>query len=190
LKYFLEGFGRSGLARSALLIAAALWLGECGSRPAHVTGKTNTSGKAQSFRATTALERMPTFGLRDTAGREVSSAEYRGKVVLLDFWATWCAPCRREMPGYEGLYLRYKDRGFAVVGIAADSDARVVSRFAKKLGITYPLLINGMDVQRYGVDGLPTTILIDGSGLIREKIVGFEYTAVVENKLREILGAH
>jgi len=133
---------------------------------------------------------MPEFDLKDTAGHEVSSAQFKGKVVLLDFWATWCAPCKREMPGYESLYRRYKDVGFAVVGIAADSDPRLVSRFGKKLGITYPLLANGMDVQRYGVEGLPTTILVDRGGFVRKKVVGFEYTSVIEGDLREILQPH
>ena len=130
------------------------------------------------------------FDLKDTAGHEVSSAQFKGKVVLLGFWATWCAPCKREMPGYETLYRRYKNRGLAVVGIAADSDPRVVAGSAEKLGITYPLLVNGMDVQRYGVEGLPTTMLVDSAGLVRKKVVGFEYTSVIEGDLREILQAH
>ena len=125
--------------------------------------------------------------MKDSTGREVSSTQCRGKVVLLDFWATWCAPCKQEMPGYETLYRRYKDRGLAVVGIAADSDPRLVSRFGKKLRISYPLLVNGMDVQRYGVEGLPTTILVDRNGLVTKKVVGFEYTAVIERDLRGII---
>jgi peroxiredoxin len=133
---------------------------------------------------------MPEFNLKDTTGREVSSAQFEGKVVLLDFWATWCAPCKREMPGYESLYRRYKHRGLEVVGIAADSDARLVSRFGRKLDITYPLLVNGMDVQRYGVEGLPTTILVDRSGTIRQKVVGFEYTSVIEGDILKVLSGH
>jgi hypothetical protein len=65
-----------------------------------------------------------------------------------------------------------------------------VARFGKKFGITYPLLVNGMDAQRYGVEGLPTTILVDRSGFVRKKIVGFEYTFVVESDLREIIQGH
>jgi peroxiredoxin len=171
-----------------LAFAVSVWLGGCNSRPAHITDA-KAAGEVQA-EPTGAPERMPDFDLRDTAGHEVSSAQFRGKVVLLDFWATWCAPCEREMPGYESLYRRYKDRGLAVVGIAADSDADVVSRFGKKLAITYPLLVNGMDVQRYGVEGLPTTILVDRTGFVREKVVGFEYTSVIEGDLREILQAH
>jgi thiol-disulfide isomerase/thioredoxin len=181
--------GRSrSLTSSALTIAASMWLGGCNSRPAHTTDAKAT-GEARAQPAS-APERMPEFDLKDTSGRSVFSAQFRGRAVLVDFWATWCAPCKREMPGYESLYQRYKDLGFAVVGIAADSDPRVVSRFGKKLGVTYPLLVNGMDVQRYGVEGLPTTILVDRTGLVRKKVVGFEYTSVIESDLRDILQAH
>ena len=171
-----------------LAFAGCVWLGGCNSRPAHVS-TTKPAGQAQTQPASTP-ERMPEFDLKDTAGREVSAAQFRGKVVLLDFWATWCGPCKKEMPGYETLYRKYKDRGLAVVGIAADSDAQVVARFGKKLGITYPLLVNGMDVQPYGVEGLPTTILVDRGGIIRKKVVGFEYTSVIESDLRQILETH
>ena len=134
-----------------LALVAYAWLGGCNAHPAHTT---NTKAAATQQKPADVPERMPEFDLKDTAGREVSSAQFMGKVVLLDFWATWCAPCKREMPGYENLYRRYKSRGLVVVGIAADSDPRVVSRLGRKLGITYPLLVNGMDVQRYGVEGV------------------------------------
>ena len=175
--------------RAMLALGAFLWLGQCSSSLAQLADK-NTAAKSRASASASAPERMPEFRLKDTAGREVSSEQYRGKVVLLDFWATWCAPCKREMPGYESLYLRYKDRGLAVVGIATDSDARTVARFGKKLDIMYPLLVNGMDVQRYGIQGLPTTILVDRSGFVRKRIVGFEYTSVVESELRNILRGH
>ena len=178
---------RYGRAISGVLaLGASLWLCACSSRPAPVASKKADSG-GHARPSASAPERMPDFDLKDTAGHEVSSAQFRGQVVLLDFWATWCAPCKQEMPGYERLYRRYHRRGLAVIGIAADSDAALVAKFASKLKIKYPLLVNGMDVQRYGVEGLPTTILVDRNGLIRKKIVGFEYTKVFENALRELL---
>ena len=169
-----------------LALGVSVWLCACGSRPAHGTDK-RAADDAPARPSAAAPERMPAFHLRDTAGHEVSSTQFRGKVVLLDFWATWCAPCKREMPGYESLYRRYQDRGLMVIGIAADSDAASVAKFAKKLKITYPLLINGMDVQRYGVKGLPTTLLVDRSGFVRKKVVGFEYTKAFEDALRGFL---
>ena len=178
---------RLGLAISGMLTAlACVWVCACRSRSAAVT-ESKAMGSAKEQPSTTAAELMPDFVLKDTAGHEVSSKQFRGKVVLLDFWATWCVPCKQEMPGYEELYRRYRDRGLVVIGIAADSDARLVSKFGKRLKITYPLLINGMDVQKYGVEGIPTTILVDRKGFVRKKVVGFEYTQVFENALREIL---
>src|SRR5580658_4692926 len=104
-------------------------------------------------------ERVPEFSLPDTSGHKVALRQFKDKVILLDFWATWCGPCKKEMPGYEELYRRYKSRGLVVVGIALDSSPAQVRAFAKKYGITYPLLINGMNVDRYNVLGIPTTIL-------------------------------
>jgi len=103
------------------------------------------------LRPQAAVERVPDFSLPDTSGHTVALRQFQGKVILLDFWATWCSPCKKEMPGYEGLYRRYKSRGLAVVGIALDSSPAKVRRFAKKYRITYPLLINGINVDRYGV---------------------------------------
>lgn len=131
---------------------------------------------------------MPDFTIKDTGGREVSLSSFRGHVMLIDFWATWCGPCKNEMPGYEDLYRRYRKRGLMVIGVAADSDPRAVAQFGKKLRVTYPLLVNGMDVQRYGVLGLPTTILVDRSGFIHKKVVGFERKEVFEAALLDLLG--
>jgi peroxiredoxin len=177
---------RSRWTLGILTLGALTWLYGCGSHAARVTaGKDGAEAQAQA-RAKT-RQRMPDFDLKDSAGHDVSSAQFRGKVVLLDFWATWCGPCKKEMPGYERLYRRYKDRGLVVIGISADSDAGLVAKFGRQLGVTYPLLINGMDVQRYGVKGLPTTILVDRDGFVRKEVVGFEETEVFERALRDLL---
>jgi peroxiredoxin len=91
------------------------------------------------------------------------------------------------MPGYEDLYRRYRSRGLVVVGIALDSSPAQVRRFAKKYGITYPLLINGMNVDSYNVLGIPATILADRTGIVRKKVVGFEEGNVFEDVLKELL---
>jgi peroxiredoxin len=133
------------------------------------------------------VDRVPDFSLPDTSGRTVALRQFQGKVILLDFWATWCGPCKKEMPGYEDLYRRYRSRGLVVVGIALDSSPAQVRRFAKKYGITYPLLINGMNVDRYNVLGIPATILADRTGIVRKKVVGFEEGNVFEDVLKELL---
>ena len=174
-----------------LALTGTVALAACTTRSSsESTAKSTPAGAVAASRAAPPnyLGRMPAFTLKDASGREVSSDEFRGKVLLVDFWATWCAPCRREMPGYEDLYRRYGSRGVMIIGIAMDWDADAVTKFARKLGVTYPLLLNGAQVQQqFGILGLPTTFLVDRTGLIRKKVVGFEYKEVIEAALREIL---
>jgi thiol-disulfide isomerase/thioredoxin len=124
-------------------------------------------------------------------GREVSSAALRGKVVLVDFWATWCQPCKKEMPGYQKLVDQYGSRGFAVIGFKFDTmaDTEDPLRFARSIGVRYPLAAAPDDLkQRFGpIEGLPTTMLYDRQGVLRKKVVGFEYTEVFETELKALL---
>jgi|SRR5271169_1492260 len=135
--------------------------------------------------------RLPDFSVRDLKGREVSSADLRGKVVLIDFWATWCKPCKHEMPGYQKLVDLYGPRGFAVVGFKfndmADTEDPVL--FAKKIGVRYPLAVapDGLRQRFGGIEGLPTTMLYDRQGILREKVIGFEYTDVFESEIKPLL---
>jgi thiol-disulfide isomerase/thioredoxin len=135
--------------------------------------------------------RFPDFSVKDLQGREISSADLRGKVVLIDFWATWCEPCRREMPGYQKLADSYGSRGFAVVGFKFDTmmDMEDPVTFAKKIGVRYPLVVAADDLkQRFGgIEGLPTTMLYDRQGILRKKVIGYEYTNVIESELKPLL---
>jgi thiol-disulfide isomerase/thioredoxin len=135
--------------------------------------------------------RLLDFTAKDLQGRKVSSADLRGKVVLIDFWATWCQPCRKEMPGYQKLLDRYGSRGFAVVGFKLDimRDTEDPVLFAKKIGVRYPLVVAVDDLKQKfgGIEGIPTTLLYDRQGMLREKVVGFEYTDVIESKLKPLL---
>jgi peroxiredoxin len=176
----------NGLGMQILAIGVLVCLAACTARPPQPVGK-NEARQPQNRTPANSLERMPDFTIKDTQGHEVSLSSLRGNVMLIDFWATWCGPCKKEMPGYEDLYRRYQKRGLMVVGIAADSDPDAVSRFGKKLRVTYPLLVNGMDVQRYGVLGLPTTILVDRRGFIHKKVVGYEQKKVFEAALIDLL---
>jgi thiol-disulfide isomerase/thioredoxin len=134
---------------------------------------------------------LPDFSVKDLQGREVSSADLRGKVVLIDFWATWCQPCKKEMPGYQKLLDRYGSRGFAVIGFKFDTmmDMEDPVTFAKKIGVRYPLAVAAEDLkQRFGgIEGLPTTMLYDRQGILRKKVIGFEYTIVIESELKPLL---
>jgi thiol-disulfide isomerase/thioredoxin len=135
--------------------------------------------------------RLPDFSVKDLQGREVSSADLRGKVVLIDFWATWCQPCKKEMPGYQKLLDQYGSRGFAIVGFKFDTmmDMEDPVVFAKRLGVRYPLAVAPDDLKQKfgGIEGLPTTMLYDRQGILQKKIVGFEYTNVIESELRPFL---
>jgi len=135
--------------------------------------------------------RLPDFSVKDLQGRSISSADLRGKVVLIDFWATWCEPCKREMPGYQKLLDSYGSRGFAVIGFKFDTmtDAEDPSQFAKKLGIRYPLAVapDKLKAQFGGILGLPTTLLFDRKGILRKKVIGFEYTEAFEAELKPLL---
>lgn len=136
---------------------------------------------------------LPEFSLPtlDGKGSRVSSADLQGKVVLIDFWATWCQPCKKEMPGYQKLADTYRARGFEVVGFKFDvmPDTEDPIQFAKKINVRYPLAIAEEDLKRKfgGIEGLPTTLIYDRQGILRQKIIGFEYTEVVEKQVRALL---
>jgi cytochrome c biogenesis protein CcmG, thiol:disulfide interchange protein DsbE len=135
--------------------------------------------------------RLPDFSAKDLQGRPFSSADLRGKVVLVDFWATWCQPCRKEMPGYQKLLDQYGPRGFAVVGLKLDMmrDTEDPVRFATSIGVRYPLLLATDDLKQSfgGIEGIPTTMLYDRQGILRKKIIGFEYTEVIESEVKPLL---
>ena len=135
--------------------------------------------------------RLPEFSMKDLQGREISSTDLRGKVVLIDFWATWCQPCKKEMPGYQKLVDQYGSLGFEAVGFKFDTmmDTEDPVVFAKKIGVRYPLAVAADNLkQKFGnIEGLPTTMLYDRHGILRKKIIGFEYTNVIESELRAIL---
>jgi thiol-disulfide isomerase/thioredoxin len=175
------------LNRSLLSLGfAVIGLAGCNQHPASV---------AQPRRAVIAPgevgSSLPDFSMRDLQGREISSADLRGKVVLIDFWATWCQPCKKEMPGYQKLVDRYGARGFAVVGFKFDTmaDSEDPVQFAKKIGVHYPLAIAPDELKQKfgGIEGLPTTIIYDRKGILRKKVIGFEHTEVFETAMGLLL---
>ncbi len=117
----------------------------------------------------------PDFSLKSFDGQEITLSQLKGKVVLLDFWATWCGPCKESIPHLIHLYKNYRESGFEVVGMNIDKgDGEVVRRFVRSMDIPYPVVMVPEDVVRtYQVTGIPATFLIDKQGKIREKVVGF-----------------
>lgn len=120
-------------------------------------------------------KQAPDFRLKDIRGKETALSTYRGNVVLLNFWATWCGPCKAEMPSLNALYKSMKDRGFAVLAISVDTSEKPVKSFISDNGITFPALMDSdreVSFDLFGVIGLPTSYLIDKNGIVVEKFMG------------------
>jgi thiol-disulfide isomerase/thioredoxin len=120
----------------------------------------------------------PEFTLKAFDGGVVTLSQLKGKVVLLDFWATWCAPCRESIPHLIQLYKDYRESGFELVGMNVDrGDMEVVRRYIQSMDIPYPVVNTPEEMVRvYRVTGIPATLLIDKRGKIRERITGFNPT--------------
>jgi peroxiredoxin len=117
----------------------------------------------------------PPFALPDLDGQSVSLSDFQGKVVVLDLWATWCAPCRAEVPVLVRLYDELRDQGLVVVGIGLDQGgANVLKPFVEANRVTYPVVVGNPDVQsQYGVTGIPATFIIGRDGRIAATHAGF-----------------
>jgi thiol-disulfide isomerase/thioredoxin len=131
------------------------------------------------------------FDVKSIKGERLSPAAYKGKVLLIDFWATWCGPCIQEMPNVKSMYSKYHQKGFEIVGISLDQQREKLDRYLESQGIEWPQYFDGKwwnnDVAvSYGVKSIPTTILVDRKGKIRFKSLrGKQLEAAVEQLLAE-----
>ncbi|MDH3224761.1 MAG: TlpA family protein disulfide reductase, partial [Gemmatimonadota bacterium] len=122
------------------------------------------------------LGRMPPFTVESLDGEILSRDALRGKVVLVNFWATWCGPCRVEMPGFQKVYEDLEEEGFVILGLATDREGRgVVQRYVEERGVTYPIALssNRLEQDFGGLRGLPMSYLVDRNGVIRHRVFGF-----------------
>lgn len=132
----------------------------------------------------------PAWKLKDVDGNVVSSDQFKGKVVVVDFWATWCPPCRAEIPGYVALQKKYRDAGLVIVGISLDQQGPgVVKKFITDKKVDYQIVMGTEEVQAAfgGMDAIPTTFIIDRAGNIRDRKVGMEPAAEYEQALLKYL---
>ncbi len=128
--------------------------------------------------------------MKDADGRTVRLSDYKGKVVLLDFWATWCGPCKIEIPWFMEFERKYKDRGFAVLGVSMDDEGwRVVKPFITDLAINYRIVMGTeLTSQMYGgIEALPTSFLLDREGRIAQVHVGLAGKPDFENGIEQLL---
>jgi peroxiredoxin len=131
------------------------------------------------------------FTVKDIAGKDVRLSQYQGQVVLLNFWATWCVPCKREIPALTALYRDYKKRGFVVLGVSVDSEIRAIKPFAREMKMNYPVLIGAgrEDLSKaFGpFIGFPTSVLVGRDGKMCVRHTGLVTRAQLERQIGALL---
>ena len=175
-----------GAVRWGLLVAAPFLIASCSTHR-------GSQSEVQAAAATpSALDTTlaPDFALPDLKGRTVHLKDFRGKVVVLDFWATWCGPCKMEIPHFVELMKRHGEKGLEIVGVAMDeTGADVVKPFVEKNGLHYHVLLgDDYTANRFGgVNALPTTFVIDRGGHIARKYIGYRSLESFEEDLAPLL---
>ncbi len=135
----------------------------------------------------------PDFALKSATGENLRLSEYRGDVVMINFWATWCGPCRQEMPLLDELYTRYERVGFSLLGVNIDDDSRRAMQMIEDLGVSFPVLFDARKEvsELYEVEAMPVTVLVDRDGNVRHVHHGYKpgyedkYLDQVRSLLRE-----
>src|SRR5882724_3935400 len=149
--------------RKKLVLALALFL-----VPVGVVAAADQPTVRAPLQSASDRKPAPNFTLKDSSGRTVQLTDYRGKVVLLDFWATWCTGCKKEIPWFSEFQATYGEKGFAVVGVSLDEDGwKVLRPFLDDHKVPYQMLLGDTPMaQRYGIGNLPDTFLIDRQGRV------------------------
>lgn len=133
----------------------------------------------------------PDFALKSSTGQNLRLSEYRGDVVMINFWATWCGPCRQEMPLLDELYTRYERVGFNLLGVNIDDDSNRAMTMIRELGVNFPVLFDARkEVSKlYNVDAMPVTILVDREGNVRYVHQGYKpgYEQAYLDQVRSLL---
>ncbi len=148
---------------------------------------------AASSLASSGMEGQPApdFALKSSSGANLRLSEYRGDVVMINFWATWCGPCRQEMPLLDELYARYQRVGFNLLGVNIDDDSRRAMKMIDELGVSFPVLFDARkEVSKlYEVEAMPVTVLVDREGRVRHVHHGYKpgYEEKYLDQIRSLL---
>lgn len=131
----------------------------------------------------------PDFTLVDSNGASIRLSDYKGKVVLLDFWATWCHGCKTEIPWYVEFQHKYRDKGLSVIGVALDEDGwKSIKPYIDKIKINYTIAVGSQELaKQYGAESLPVTLLIDREGKIAESRAGMVDKAAFEKDVQTLV---
>ena len=160
------------------LSTAAAWL------PAMVPGQNQPPSRPLAGQLEM-LPDAPDFELKSIEGKTVHLRDYRGKAVVLNFWATWCVPCKEEMPWLIAFQKQYGPKGLVILGISMDSSTESVAPFTRKMGVNYPILFGSKSIaDQYYVKGLPASIFIDRNGRITDQVPGMPTRSFLENEIR------
>lgn len=129
----------------------------------------------------------PDFTLKSLTGKNLKLSDYRGQVVLINFWASWCGPCRQEMPRLNKLYQDFRRAGFVILGVNVDDKRATARRFAQQLSVSFPVVHDSRKQvsQRYGLDAMPYTVIVDRDGKVAQVHRG--YRSGVEKQYRDVI---
>jgi len=146
---------------------------------------------AQKPKPTAPGNAAPEFTVTDIDGKKLALSDYKGKVVLLDFWATWCTPCRAEIPHFVEMQQKYGPQGFQVIGISMDDDAKPVKEFYRQFNMNYPVAVGDDKLAQSfgGVLGLPVNFIIDREGRIHAKYLGATDVSVIDKAVSDLLAS-
>ena len=155
------------------------------------SGQLPLAAKAQTCDADAGMANLD-FVVKDMHGQEITLSDYRGQVILLDFWATWCAPCRIEMPWFVEFFDKYESEGFVVLALDVDDPLDAIQLFAEDFGMDFPVLVGAERddfKDAYGPPvGYPTAFIIDRQGRICKQHTGFTAKETFEQEIRALLG--